>query len=360
MQILYILDFFYPSKWWVEKVFENLIFSNKSDSIIVLTSRFDKKLSKIEKLNNVTIFRIWKNRFWFTILASLWGLKLLKNVNLIHCSTYNAAFVAKFFSFFTKAKVICTSHEILGKNWMFFKWRFKGFFYKKLEDMIYSFNFYYVFVTNHVKNVALTNYKVRNYSVIYNWLENIKLENITKQDLWFKHTDKILVFAGRPGWPKWLNFVLKNFKDIKKIIPNAKLLLLLLEKKSKAKIKKLLKYISSNDIKVLYEIPHEKVYNYLNLADIWIVPSRSEWFGFTALEFSTLWKNSVFSYIGWIPEINYGDCHFFIPDNQDQFLNCFKEISNWKKNNYWYNKQLTVDKMLKNYHLLYNKLTTNE
>ena len=166
--------------------------------------------------------------------------------------------------------------------------------------------------------------------------------------------------AWRPWWPKWLDFILANFENIKKIIPNAKLLLLLLEKKSTKKIKKLNKRINKPDIKVLYEIPHNKIYDYLNLADIWIVPSRSEGFGFTALEFSTLWKTMILSYIWWIPEINYGDCHFFISDNKKQFLDCFKEISNWKKNNYWYNKELTAKKMVKKYKQLYKKLIKDE
>jgi len=359
MRILYILDFFYPSKGGVERVFENLIFRNKSDKIIILTSRFDKKLPKYEKIGNVEIYRIWKNRFFFTILWSIFWLKFIKNVDLIHTSTYNAAFVAKFISFFSDIKIICTSHEILGKNWYYFKWVLKGFLYKKLEDLIYNFGFFYVFVTNHVKNVAITNYKIKNYTVIYNGLDKIKISNLKKEKLWFSKKDFILVFAWRPWWPKWLDFLLKNFQWIKKIIPNAKLLLILLEKNSEKKIKILKKYINEN-IKIFYEIPHSNVYDYLNLADIGIVPSRSEWFWFTALEFSTLKKTTILSYIWWIPEINFWDCHFFYPENKNQFLNCFKEILNWKKNKYWYNKSLTVQRMYNNYQNLYNQVIKNE
>jgi len=359
MKILYILDYYKPSKWWVERVFENIInHFSKENKIIVLTSRFDKKLKKIEKNWNIEIHRIWKWRLLFTLIAFFYWLKF-KNVDLIHTSTYNSAYVAKFLSLFSKAKIILTSHEILWQTWYKFKW-WKWYFYKKIEDFIYKMWFFYVFVSNHVKNVALTSYWKLDYKVIYNWLEKIKLENLNKQDLWFKNTDILWVFAWRPWRTKWLLFLLKNFEEIRKLNPNFKLLLLLLEKNNSKKIEKIQKYLNNPNIKIIYEIPHDKIFSYLNLADIWIVPSMSEWFWFTALEFSTLWKTMVLSNTGAIPEINFWDCHFFKPNNKESFLTSFKEIFNWKKNNYWYNKLLTVEKMVKNYEEIYKNLWINK
>jgi hypothetical protein len=69
--------------------------------------------------------------------------------------------------------------------------------------------------------------------------------------------------------------LLKNFQKIKKLNPNFKLLLLLLEKNNHKKNKLISPYLNP-DIKVLYEIDHKKIYDYLALADIGIVPSRSE------------------------------------------------------------------------------------
>lgn len=344
MNILYILDFYTPSKWWVERVFENIIKeSSKKHNIKILTSRFSKKLSHYEKKWNIEIYRIWKNRFYFTILASFFWLKILKNIDIIHTSTYNSAYVAKFLSFFTKAKIFLTSHEILWKNWFYFKWKFKWFFYKKIEDFIYSFWFTYIFVSNHVKNIALVSYKLnlQNTYTINNPYENIKItKKIRKEELWFNKKDILWVFAWRTGWTKWVWFLLKNFENIKKLNPNFKLLLILLEKNNKKKLSKIIDITNKykNDIKIIYEIEHDNIYNYLNLADIWIVPSFSEWFGYTALEFSTLKKTLIASNIWWIPEINFWDIHFFTPWNKQEFLNCFKEVFNWKKNNYWYNK----------------------
>ncbi len=356
MNFLFVLDFFTPSKWWVERVFENIIDGiDKNNEIIVLTSRFSQELPKYEKNWNIQIYRIWKNRFFFTLFALFLWLKLIKNIDIIHTSTYNSAYVVYFLSFWINAKIILTSHEILWKNWYDFKWKVKWFFYKKVEDWIYKMWFNYVFVSNHVKNIAKISYNLENTKTIYNWLDKIKLKwNIKRKDLWFKETDVIGIFAGRPGWTKWLDFLLDNFQDIQKLNPNFKLLILLLEKNNKNKINNILEKTKNIDwIKILFEVEHNEVYDYMNISDIWIVPSRSEGFGYTALEFSALWKTSVLSNVGWIPEINFWDCHFFKIWDKQQFLRCFHNIFKWKKNNYWYDKKLTKDKMIEEYRKLY-------
>ncbi len=357
MKFLFILDYFTPSRWWVERLFENITWelNKENHNITVLTSRFSKKLPKYEKIGNIKIYRIWKTRFLFTIFGSFFWLKLLKNIDIIHTSTYNAAYIAYFLSFFTKAKVVLTSHEILWTKWYKFKWRLKWFLYKKIEDIIYKFWFYYVFVSNHVKNIALTKYNIKKYQTIYNGLEKIKIEkHINKKSLWYNENDILWVFAWRPWWTKGLDFLLDNFDDILKIKPNFKLLLLILEKDNKKKIKNILSKISwKENIKILYEIDHKKIYTYLNIADIGIVPSRTEGFWFTGAEFSRLWKTMVLANIWWIPEINYWDCHFFNIDNTKEFLNCFKDIFNWKINNYWYDKKLNIENMLEEYKKVY-------
>lgn len=361
MNFLFIIDYFTPSKWWVERLFEDIISSLSKDwhNIKILTCRFDKKLSKYEKKWNIEIFRIWKSRFSFMFFGGFVGLKLLKNIEIIHTSTYNAAYVAKFLSWFSNASVVLTSHEILWKVWYEFKGR-RWFFYKKFEDFIYKFWFFYVFVTNHVKNVAITSYKldINQITTIYNWIDDIKIEwKIKKKDLWFKENDLIWIFSWRPWRTKWLDFLLQNFEEIRKINPNFKLLLLILEKNNSKKIWKILKKIKNNNsIKIIFEIKHQEVYEYLNLADIGIVCSKTEGFWYSGVEFSKLWKTTVLSNIGGIPEINFWDCHFFKVCNSESFLKAFEDIFKNKKNNYSNDKLNSVENMNKKYEKVYNFL----
>jgi hypothetical protein len=62
---------------------------------------------------------------------------------------------------------------------------------------------------------------------------------------------------------------LKNFEELKKISPNFKLLLLLLEKYNHKKHDFVKKYQEKfkDDIKIMYEIPFDKVYSYVKVAD---------------------------------------------------------------------------------------------
>ena len=363
MNFLFILDFYTPSKGWVERVFESIIsqLEKQGHNIKVLTSHYDKNLPKYEKIWNVEVCRVGKWRLFFTLLASFFWLKLLKNIDIIHTSTYNAAYVAKFLSFFKKTPIILTSHEIVWQAWYDFKWK-KWYFYKKFEDFIYSFGFYYVFVSNHIKNVWLTSYKLDllKLKTIYNWVWDIKTYwKITRKELGFKQDDIIWIFHWRPGWTKGLDFLLDNFDNIQKLNPNFKLLLLVLEKNNEKKIKNILSKVKNfDDIKIIYEVEHNKVYDYIELSDIGIVPSRTEGFGFSALELSIMKKKNVFSFVWGIPEVNFWDIHFFKVWNQEEFLKSFEEIFNWKVNNYSYNKELTEEKMFNKYNELYKSLVS--
>jgi hypothetical protein len=105
---------------------------------------------------------------------------------------------------------------------------------------------------------------------------------------------------------------LDNFDKIKKVNSNFKLLLLILEKNNSKKIKNILSKVKNfEDIKIVYEVNHNEVYSYIDFVDIGVVPSRTEGFGFSALEFSLFKKKNVFSFVGGIPEVNFGDIHFF-------------------------------------------------
>lgn len=361
MKILFVLDYFTPSSWWVERLFEDIISKLDKDwhKIKVLSSKFNKNLPSYEKKWNLEIFRIGSWRFSFMILWCFLWLKLIKDVQIIHTSTYNAAYISKFLSFFTKSPVIITSHEILWKNWYKFKW-WGWFFYKKFEDFIYKFWFFYVFVTNHVKNVAITNYKInlKKSAIINNWIDEIKVEwKVTRQDLWFEDNDIIWVFSWRPWRTKWLDFLLENVEEIRKLNPNFKLLLLLLEKNNKKKIKKILEKVNKNEwIKIIFELKHSEVYEYLSIADIWIVCSRTEWFWYSWVEFSKLSKKMILSNIWWIPEVCFWDCHFFKTWNKKEFISEFKKIFDGQKLNYSYDNSNSTEKTYIEYKNIYNFL----
>jgi hypothetical protein len=60
-----------------------------------LSSRFSKDLPKYEKLSpNVEIYRRGASRYSFMFACLVLGVKLAKQVDVIHTTTYNAALPA--------------------------------------------------------------------------------------------------------------------------------------------------------------------------------------------------------------------------------------------------------------------------
>ncbi len=61
-------------------------------------------------------------------------------------------------------------------------------------------------------------------------------------------------------------------------------------------------------------------------ADIVIVPSISEGFGFVGAEVSALEKTAIIAHSGALPEVVSGDIHFFEPENSDQLSETILDI----------------------------------
>jgi hypothetical protein len=109
----------------------------------------------------------------------------------------------------------------------------------------------------------------------------------------------------------------------------------------------------------MYEIPFDKVYSYVKVADFWIVCSRSEWFGFTCYEFSKLLEKNLFSFTGAIPEISFWKIVFFKVDSDKSFVSGFKKLHKDKIDYYLFDKNLSEQKMVNSYKKIYQDLVNN-
>ena len=140
--ILYLLDYYIPHAWGVETVFEQIISRSveKGYQVIVLTSRYDQNLKKLEKEDNLKIIRTGKWRKSF-IRSGFWtGRELLKRekIDFIHTSTYWGAIPASLLGMLFKKKVLITVHEIFGQLWKQYKpWR-SARIYQVFEWLIFQ------------------------------------------------------------------------------------------------------------------------------------------------------------------------------------------------------------------------------
>ena len=116
--------------------------------------------------------------------------------------------------------------------------------------------------------------------------ENINNNRVLalKKDLGIKKGDFILLYVGRIAKEKSIDFLISNFKDIKKKIPKARMIIVgdgpdmneLAELAHKHKL--------DNSITFTGKVPWQEVPNYYQIADVFTTASTSETQGLTVIE----------------------------------------------------------------------------
>lgn len=331
MKILFILELYKPHVGWVETLFSNLISNlvEEWNKIIILTSKFKRDLPNYEKLENwVEINRVGHNRYDFMVYALLKWIKLAKECDIIHTTTYNAAIPANIIAKIIGKKIIITVHEIFGKLWYKFMW-YKWFFFKLYESTIFLFKFdKYICVSNYTKNCLR----------VYSWIDDNKLVTIynwINYELWDKNNisqEQIKLikekynlnwyyswfFWGRPGISKWLEYYIEAIPYIRKQIPNFKAFLVIpkFDKNRFSYISSFISKLDSDSVVINNEfVPDEDLPNFISSTDFVIIPSLTEWFWFNVVETCSIWQKIITTNIWSIPEVAFGKVNFIEPSN---------------------------------------------
>ena len=140
MEILFLLDYYSPHRWWIENVFEHLInwLLGKWYKITLITSRFQEQLKSYEKVGNLSIYRVWKTRKSFFFKWFFKACKLLnknKNIKIIHSSSYTSAVPASILAKIFHKKSVVTIHEIFWKLWKELKPRYS----RRIFELLYHY-----------------------------------------------------------------------------------------------------------------------------------------------------------------------------------------------------------------------------
>ncbi len=371
------MEYFIPHIWWTEILFDNLIkwLAKKWYEIKILTTRFEKKLKKVEKLaDNIVIYRIWKNRYDFMFKSIFLWIKLARQVDIIHTSTYTWAFPAWIISKIVWKKIVLTVHEVFRKIF----YRFVSIFWiicEKYEDLLFSLSFdKYICVSNYTKNSLrlifwlpddklITVYNGIDYN-LWNKSNFIKVNNVKKRLNLNKYYS--LLFFWRPWFEKWLNYLIKSIEVLKKEIKNIHLFAIVSrnDKKMFFYMKNLVRKLNSEDyITFLEPVEYKELGNYILSVDVVVVPSITEWFWFSAVETCALEKQLVVSNIGSLPEVVSGKINFVEPSNYKDIANKVIDFYNWKfqkinrKEFRWINN---IEKTIKVYDSLLSKSNDNK
>lgn len=313
MQILFVLENYYPNVGGVETLFKGLIeqLAAKGHKIKLITTRLDKSLPKIEYLSNITIYRYtYFNRYFFTAFAPLPVIKHAKSADLIHTTSYNAAIPAILGAIIRGKKTIITFHEVWGKLWFAlpFMNRFSKWLHYIFEQAIIKLPFTkFIAVSNFTKNKLIEAgiddgkvvkiYNGLNYSKFSNDHENSKISNNTI----FK-----MCYFGRLGISKGLDIILVAAKTLKTELTNSKLILIM-PKTPKSFFEKILllikQYQLEQYVQLHHNLPKKKLYQTLKAVDCVLIPSYSEGFCFAAAECVALGVPIISSQKGALKEV---------------------------------------------------------
>ncbi len=76
-------------------------------------------------------------------------------------------------------------------------------------------------------------------------------------------------------------------------------------------------------------VPRDELRNRIQLADVVILPTRAEWFGFAVSEVCAMWKPLVTTNVASIPEVVYGKVQFVEPGNTQNIIEAIDNSRKW-------------------------------
>ncbi len=349
--VLFVLDYYLPHRWWVENVFENIILrlNKKWYKILILTSKFDKKLAgyeilnnKNDKLENIEIYRCGKNRINFMRKAiKLWK-KILKNkkynIDAIHASTYGWAIPASILWQAFNKKVILTVHEVFWKLWFKYKWILWWSIYKIFECLIFVFKYdKYHCVSNNTANDLKENYNINQnkISVIHNGVDiefrdsnKVSVSEIKQIKSKYKLNKFNFLYFGHAGKSKWIDYLIDALPEVLKT-KDISIVLNIIESKRTKKILDKIKKIKSDKLIVLNWLKKHELRKLIASCDCVIAPSISEWFGSVHTEAVAMWKILITTNTSAIPEVVWWNVKFIKPENVSAIIQAAEDVIKW-------------------------------
>ena len=350
-EILFLLDYYPPHKWWIENVFEHLInwLLEKWYKITLITSRFQDELKAYEKVWNMTIYRIWKWRKWFFFKWFFKACKILKrnkNLKIIHSSSYTSAIPASILAKFFHRKSIVTIHEIFGKLRKELKPRYSRRIFELFERLMIKFpHDIYHCVSLYTLNSLRIKWWIddEKLHLIYNWVDNdfwdiekVKKSEINqrKEKYWWNNKF-IITYYGHAWKTKWIDLLIEAIPQILKENHDSKLLFNIIPSKRSEYIIQQINTISKklkseNQIQIFRWFSKEDLRIFVACADIIIAPSLAEWFWSVHSEACAMWKNLITSNLAAIPEVVSWNVVLMSPPSSKWICDAIQKIRNWK------------------------------
>jgi len=345
MNILFVLEYFYPHIGGVEKAFYNqTIELAKKNRVTVLTSRI-KGTAGREIIKGVEIIRIntpgWAQRYWFMVLAIPVLFRIVSGFDIIHTTTYNAALTSWIVGRIFKKKIVITVHEVIGKKWFSLSEnnKFLQLGYYIFEKLLFKLNFdRYIAVSEATRKDLLSNSKIDKKKVIVSypildtkyWDRNKYKKNTIRERYGLKKDQFIYLYFGRSGISKGPEYLIDAVSKISSKIEKSKLLMVLSPhpKKRYCYLVNLIKRINSDDQKIILVPPlsNKDLPKYILSSNCVVVPSLTEGYGYSALEACLLGVPVIATKVGSLQEVLPKGTLFIEPKNPEEIANAVYRI----------------------------------
>jgi len=347
--ILFVLDYYLPHNGWSETVFEAIIsrLLTKWHTVSVLTSRFDSKIPAQEDKEWFHIYRIGKWRIGFMFWALFKGITILKknkDISVIHTSTYGWAIPTSLLGKLFHKRVILTVHEIFWKLWIAYKWRWKGWFYRFFEKVIFWFPYdLYHCVSYYTMNSLRLVYTIpdKKITMIHNGVDtNFRnpdevspFDTKTRKNKYGRNNRFVITYYGHAGKSKGLDYLVDILPELVKVDPQLRFVFNLIDSKRTAHItEQIRKYHLGSSIQVFDGFEKNELRILIASSDMIVAPSLSEWFGSVHTESVAMNKPLLTTYIASIPEVVRGNVKFIPPGSKREIIQAILERDQWIQN----------------------------
>jgi D-inositol-3-phosphate glycosyltransferase len=320
LNILFVLEYYVPHIGGAEVLFGNLCqgLVARGHDVTVLTLRLPDTPS-FEVIDGVKVHRLKVpnkgGRYWFTFLAVPKALRLARQADLIHTTTYNGAFPAWLAGRLGRRMCVITVHELLGRQWkdLAGMGALNARLHQLLERLIIALPFRrYIAVSRYTADcLRSSGVNQARTTVIYNGIDSglfspDKSDGQPVRQKLKLNGEFVYMYYGRPGVSKGVEYLVQAVPLIRKSLPGSKLLMILARDPPDRyeNIRRMMKDLASEgSIILLSPVPRPELPGYIAAADCVVVPSLSEGFGFAAAEACAMGRPVVASNVASLPEV---------------------------------------------------------
>lgn len=360
INLIFILEHFYPHIGGAEKLFFNLINELRLDKrfqITVLTSNSGgitgvKKYSE----NFLVYYFNWPSFFGHPIPLFKDVKNFIKKADLVHTGTYTSGFFSFFYAKFFKKKIVLTVYENLFHRWFFIENFIKAtlFFLFEFITVHLPFDFYIAISKATKKDLKSVFIDEKKIEVVYPFLEEkFRIRKKTKEI-----NGNYFLYYGRPGKTKGLFILLKAINLIRDQLKKNKIYFnFILSFDPFNERNKIISFIKKRNlnslIKVLPPQSEKKLLKIISNCKCVIIPSITEGFGYTTYEAIQLKKPVIISNTGSLKEIVSGNYLIFKNRDFNDLANKIIKAINGKflynENIFFIDKKLEIKKLKKIY-----------